>query len=131
MLLISIVDDTPKDGAALKRCVQEYCKRNDLPAIIRVFRGGMDFLNSGVDYHDIIFIDVQMKTIDGLETARKLRMSDQETILIFVTESAQFEMKQDELDILDTILKPVSLASVACAMDKALKRLGGSGSAVS
>ena len=55
---------------------------------------------------------------------------NQETILILVAETAQFEMKDDELDILDTILKPVSLASVACVMDKALKRLGG-GSAIS
>ena len=46
MLLISIVDDTPKDATALKRCVEEYCKRNGLTPIIRVFRGGMDFFNS-------------------------------------------------------------------------------------
>ncbi len=130
MLLVSIVDDTLKDATALKRCVEEYCKRNELAAIIRVFRGGMDFFNSGVDYHEIIFIDVQMKTIDGLETARSLRMGDQETILIIVTETAQFEMKEDELDILDTILKPVSLASVTLVMDKALKCLGGGGSAI-
>ena len=127
MLLVSIVDDTPKDATALKKCVEEYCKRNDLEPIIRVFRGAMDFFNSGVYYHDIIFIDVQMKTIDGLETARSLRMDDdnRETILILVTDTAQFELKEDDLDILDTIVKPVSLASVTCVMDKALKRLGG------
>ena len=124
MLLIAIVDDDPKDAALLKRCVDEYCKRNDHAAMVHIYQDGLDFIRSA-ETHDIIFLDIQMGKLDGLETARLVRKINQESILIFVTNMAQFAIKGDEVDALDFILKPASLASIVYVMDKAMKRLDG------
>ena len=124
MLLIAIVDDDPKDAALLKRCVDEYCKRNDHAAMVHIYQDGLDFIRSA-ETHDIIFLDIQMGKLDGLETARLVRKINQESILIFVTNMAQFAIKGYEVDALDFILKPASLASIVYVMDKAMKRLDG------
>ena len=77
--------------------------------------------------NQIVFLDIQMGKLDGLETARLLRKIGKVSILIFVTNMAQFAIKGYEVDALDFILKPPSMASIVYVMDKAMNRLDGSG----
>ena len=127
VLLIAVVDDDPKDAGLLKECVENYCKKNNHAAMIDLFQDGLDLIRS-TESHDIVFLDIQMGKLDGLETARFIRKINKESILIFVTNMAQFAIKGYEVDALDFILKPVSMASIEYVMDKAVKRLDGSGS---
>ena len=125
MLLIAIVDDHAQDAGLLKGYVEEYCRKSNQAAMIHVFQDGLDFIRS-TETHDIVFLDIQMGRLDGLETARIMRKINRESILIFVTNMAQFAIKGYEVDALDFIIKPVSMASIVYVMDKALKRLTGS-----
>ena len=84
MLLIAVVDDDPKDASLLKDCVEAYCRKNSLAAIVHTYRDGLEFIR-GTEMHDIIFLDIQMGKLDGLETARLVRKISQESILIFVS----------------------------------------------
>ena len=126
MLLIAVVDDDPKDASLLKECVEKYCKMNNLAVMIHVFHDGLDLVRS-TENHDIVFLDIQMGKLDGLETARFIRKINKESILIFVTNMAQFAIKGYEVDALDFILKPVSMASIVYVLNKAMKRLDGGG----
>ena len=126
MLLIAVVDDDPKDAALLKEYVESYCRMNDHAAMIHVYHDGLDLIRS-TENHDIVFLDIQMNKLDGLETARFIRKINTDTILIFVTNMAQFAIKGYEVEALDFILKPPSMASIGYVMDKAMKRLDGSG----
>ncbi|MBQ7656536.1 MAG: response regulator transcription factor [Clostridia bacterium] len=126
MLLIAVVDDDPRDAALLKGYVEEYCKKNEQLAMIHVFHDGLDLIRS-TENHDIVFLDIQMGKLDGLETARFIRKINKETILIFVTNMAQFAIKGYEVEALDFILKPVTMASIVYVLDKAMRRLDGSG----
>ncbi len=125
MLLISVVDDNPKDAAHLKSCVEEYCRAEGHAALVQTYRDGVDFIRA-TDHYDIVFLDIQMGKLDGLETARLIRKINRETILIFVTNMAQFAIKGYEVDALDFILKPASPASIRYVMDKAIQRLDNS-----
>ena len=129
MLLIAVVDDDPKDAALLKGCVEEYCKKNDHAAMVREYHDGLDFIRSTESY-DIIFLDIQMGRLDGLETARLVRKINKEAILVFVTNMAQFAIKGYEVDALDFIIKPASMASINYVMDKAMRRLDGNSRAM-
>ena len=124
MLLIAIADDDAEDAGRLKKYVVRYCDEHRLAAVTHVFSDGMDFVRSGESY-DIVFLDIQMKTLDGLETARFLRKIGKESILIFVTNMAQFAIKGYEVDALDFIIKPATEASIHYVLDKAMKRLSG------
>ena len=122
MLLIAVVDDDPRDAEALRTYVEEYCRKHDHAAIIHVFHDGLELIRD-TENHDIVFLDIQMKKLDGLETARFIRKISKENVLVFVTNMAQFAIKGYEVDALDFILKPVSMASIEYVMDKAMKRL--------
>lgn len=124
VLLIAIVDDDPRDSGQLSECVEEYFRRNATAVMIRVFNDGLDFIRSP-DNHDIVFLDIRMNRLDGLDAARILRKINHETILIFVTNMAQFAIKGYEVDALDFIVKPATQASIDYVLDKAMRRLDG------
>lgn len=84
MLLVAIVDDDPKDSGLLRSQVEAYFKKNNIPAVIHVFRDGLDFIR-GTDHHDIVFMDIRMEKLDGLEAARLMRKINKDACLIFVT----------------------------------------------
>ncbi len=131
MLLIAIVDDDPKDASLLKGFVEEYCTRNQIAAMTHHFTGGLALIRAPETY-DIIFLDIQMGRLDGLETARLLRKINRDSILVFVTNMAQFAIKGYEVDALDFILKPATGDAIDYVMDKAMRRLdAGAGAAFS
>ena len=121
VLLVAIADDDARDAALLKGYVEEYCAKNSIAVLTHIFSDGLEFIRS-TENHDIVFLDIQMGKLDGLETARLLRKIGKESILIFVTNMAQFAIKGYEVDALDFIIKPANAASITYVMDKAMKR---------
>ena len=131
MLLVAIADDDPQDAALLKGLVEDYFAKSNTAVMTHVFSDGLEFIRSP-ENHDIVFLDIQMGKLDGLETARFLRKIGRESILIFVTNMAQFAIQGYEVDALDFIVKPASAASITYVLDKAMKRLhSGSGASFS
>lgn len=127
--LVAIVDDDAQDAALLKSYVDAYFAKNGVSAMTRVFSDGLDYIR-GSEAHDIVFLDIQMEKLDGLETARLLRRIGRESIIIFVTHMAQFAIKGYEVDALDFIVKPATAAAVDYVMDKAMRRLSANASAL-
>lgn len=122
MLLIAIVDDEPKDSEALSQLVNAYFQQNKQAYMIHVFNSALDFIRS-TDNHDIVFMDIRMEKLDGLEVARIMRKINTDSVLIFVTHMAQLAIKGYEVDALDFIVKPADQFSINYVLDKALKRL--------
>ncbi len=125
MLLVAIVDDNAEDAGRLNGLVREYFDQHGIPTVIHLFHDGLDFIR-GTEHHDIVFMDIQMERLDGLDAARLMRKINREVCLIFVTNMAQFAIKGYEVDALDFIVKPASAASIAYVLDKAVSRLAGS-----
>jgi two-component system, LytTR family, response regulator LytT len=122
MLLLAIVDDDPKDSSALNALVTDYFNRNDRACMIRVFNSSLDFIRSTENY-DIVFMDIRMDQLDGLEVARLMRKINTGSVLIFVTAMAQLAIKGYEVDALDFIVKPADQFSINYVLDKAIGRL--------
>lgn len=122
MLRIAIVDDSPADSAALRELVANFFLKNEQAHMIRIFDMPLDFIRS-TDAHDIVFMDIRMDKLDGLEVARIMRKIDVESVLIFVTHMAQLAIKGYEVDALDFIVKPADQFSINYVLTKALTRL--------
>ncbi len=57
-------------------------------------------------YH-LIFQDIQLKKMDGLSCARRIREIDENVIIVFITSMPQFAINGYEVDAKDYILKPI------------------------
>ena len=129
MLIVAVVDDDPRDSSLLKGHIESYFEKQQVTAVVKVFRDGLDFIRS-TDAFDIVFLDIQMEKLDGLEAARIFRKINKDSILIFVTNMAQFAIKGYEVEALDFIIKPATMSSIVYVLDKAMKRIDGSSNAL-
>jgi putative uncharacterized protein (fragment) len=71
----------------------------------------------------IIFLDIEMKDLDGVETAKKLRMKNSSAVIIFVTSHPDFVFQGYEVRALNYILKPYKPEKIKEVLHKALESL--------
>jgi two-component system response regulator LytT len=72
---------------------------------------------------DVVFLDVQMPGLTGLEVARRLAADGHEPALIFVTAYDQRAVEAFEVNAVDYLLKPVEPARLEQALARARRRL--------
>lgn len=123
MLNIAIVDDEQSSIDGLKNYLSQFCKTNEMELRVDAFSSGSKFLWDYKPVYDIIFMDIEMEGINGMETAERLRKKDSETILIFVTRMAQYAVRGYQVEALDFLVKPLSYYSFELVMRKAMRHL--------
>ena len=72
---------------------------------------------------DLVFLDVQMPGLTGLEVARRLVEEDQAPAVVFVTAYDQRAIEAFEVNAVDYLLKPVEAGRLEQAVQRARKRL--------
>lgn len=73
---------------------------------------------------DILFLDIEMKKLNGMDTAKALRARDLNTLLIFVTAYPDFVFQGYEVHAFHYILKPYDERKILNILEQALKELG-------
>ncbi len=73
---------------------------------------------------DILFLDIEMKTLSGMDTARALREKDNRTLLIFVTAYPDYVFEGYEVHAFHYILKPYEGHKIQKVLEQALTELG-------
>lgn len=120
MIRISIVEDNASAAEKLESYIETYSRRHAEIFHIRLFGDALDFLDSYQSVYDIVFMDIDLPYINGLEAAHRLRKMDSTVILIFVTNMAQFAVKGYEVNALEYIVKPVSYPDFELKLQRAV-----------
>lgn len=120
MLHILIVEDTPEEAAVLRGHLERYATEHSLDLNVVWLNNALDFLEDR-PRADLIFMDIDMPGINGLDAARQLRERDAVTPLVFVTNLAQYAVRGYEVDAVDFMVKPVRYADFSMRMTRALR----------
>ena len=67
---------------------------------------------------DIVFLDIYMNGITGIETAKKLRETDNQSKIIFITTSNEFASESYEVKAYDYLIKPFSKERILKTMER-------------
>ena len=119
---IALVEDEPEAADVLASFIARYADEKGLELTVTRFGNAMDFEMTH-QHFDLVFMDIQMPGINGMEAAQLMRTYDSETPIIFVTNLAQYAVKGYEVDALDFIVKPVTYFNFRMRMDKAMRRI--------
>jgi len=107
MLKIAICDDEKVFINEFKDILEEYLNKKGILYEINVFYSGEELTDPVMDIHkfDIIFLDIGMKSMDGMSTAKKIRESNKSIYIVFVTVFADFMADGYKVDAVRYILK--------------------------
>ena len=123
MIRVAIVEDDAEVQGVLQEYVRRYTRQYGTEFEVSVFADGVDLLEDYRAVYDIIFLDVEMKHLDGMETAQRIRALDSDVMIVFITNMAQYAIKGYAVGALDYVLKPVPYFAFSQQLQKAEEQL--------
>lgn len=106
-LKIAICDDMQSERNLIISFLSEYFDINGMVAQIDEYSSGESFLNSNVSLYDLVFMDIFMDGINGMETAKRLVESENRTKIVFCSTSTEFAAESYDVSALHYLVKPL------------------------
>ena len=120
---IAIVDDIAAERELLKERLDAQLARRALCADIDTYENGEDFLAAAEKEHfSLVFLDIYMEGMSGVETAERLRGFDTDCLLVFTTTSADHALEGFRVRAMHYLVKPYSGEDIAALFDEIEKR---------
>lgn len=123
MIRVAMVED----DAAYRQQLTEYLKRYQEESgenfHISVFTDGAEIAEEYKSVYDIILMDIEMRYMDGMTAAERIRERDMEVVIIFITNMSQYVMKGYTVDAMDYVMKPITYYAFSQRIDRALQRM--------
>lgn len=126
MIRIAICDDEKQTADQIRKLVSGFFREKNMEASVVCFSGGEELLQYGKNI-DVLFLDIQMEGMDGMETARKLRSRNFRGFLIFITILKEMVFRSFEVQAYDYLVKPVGEKKFAGTMERLLVSMNHAG----
>lgn len=121
---MAIVEDEASAAKELRTMMERYRTENAPMDEYRVsvFCDAYNFLVKR-EVYDIVFLDIQMEGMNGMQAAREIRKKDENVLIVFVTNMAQYALESYEVHAYDFILKPLTYGNFYMKFRRILKQL--------
>ncbi|MDD2971717.1 MAG: LytTR family DNA-binding domain-containing protein [Lachnospiraceae bacterium] len=118
MVCVAVCDDEKYVLDKMKEMVTAFFTEKSIAVCVLLFSSGEELLQSNREI-DVLFLDIQMKGMDGMKTAIKLRQQDYKGELIFITVLKEMVFQSFEVHPYDYLVKPIE----ECMLRKTMERL--------
>lgn len=121
---IAIIEDEQAHSELLNQYIEMWSKDRDIPVVVASFSSAESFLFAWEEERDfeVLFVDIQMKEMNGMEMARRIREQDPDIAIIFTTGITDYMEAGYEVEAMHYLVKPVSREKLWQCMDRVLKK---------
>lgn len=106
MLRIAICDDDYEILDEMASFIYEYGRENDVNFEIYKFSDGSELLASKLKY-DLIFLDIEMRHLNGLDAAKYIREKDMNVPIVYITSHRGYFDRAFKVHAFDYVTKPL------------------------
>ncbi|WP_053982997.1 LytR/AlgR family response regulator transcription factor [Niameybacter massiliensis] len=124
MYKIAICEDEVLQKTYMGNLLKKIAKENNVEFDIRLFAAGEQLLEAGYDEYDMIILDIEMGQINGVEVAKRIRQTNKEVKIIFVTGVEKLWPEGYNVNAYRYIVKPVDEQSFSQAIVELLEMIG-------
>lgn len=119
---IAVIDDDKKSAQQIKTMLKSFAEEKLFWLDIKLFHSGEDFMAAfEPNGFNIIFMDIYMDKMSGIETAKAIRESDNNCLIIFLTTSLEHMPDAFSCHAFEYVVKPINRERLFSVMDDALK----------
>lgn len=122
---IAICDDEQTQLELIASAVSAWSTRNSYTYDVTMFTSAEAFLFEYEDNkaYDILLLDVEMKSISGIELAKRIRKDNGSAEIIFISSHFEFIGEGYDVDALHYLIKPISDDKLIQVLNKAAEKL--------
>ncbi len=121
---IAIVDDFAEERAQLRDRLERQLECRGVQAELIEYKNGEMFLAAEKERRfTAAFLDIYMDGLSGMDTAKELRKTDTDCLLIFTTTSTDHALEGFQVRALHYLVKPFSEEELSCLIDELLTRI--------
>lgn len=122
---IAICDDEQNQIEYITSIVASWSTHKGYSCEIRTFASAEAFLFEYEEnkVYDILLLDVEMKNMNGIELAKRIRKDNNRAEIIFITSHFEFVGEGYEVDALHYLIKPISEEKLTQVLTKAAEKL--------
>lgn len=126
MLKVAICDDDVRFTGQFEEMLLTIKKLEHIDLEPDVYLDGKELVKDICEegkIFDLIFLDIEMKEVDGLTAAKEIRRKDKLTMLIYVTSHESYAIEAYDVQPFQFIVKPVEFETVRRYFMKAYEKL--------
>jgi len=127
---IVICEDIEKEATSLWLHINRYINEMNCTVNVVLYNSGdkllRDFAMNKLSDVKIIFLDIYMPGTDGIDTAKKIRESNKDIIIIFTTTSKNHSLEGYSVYALQYLVKPVEYPEVKEVLDICMEKFAAS-----
>ena len=116
---IAVVDDEE----VIREQINGFIKKRNPDFNTSDFATGEELLAAGTEF-DIIFLDIQMKGMGGIEAAKTIRQSNADRVIIFITGIKEHVFEAFDVSAFHYLLKPIAEQKFMEVLDRAIEEAG-------
>lgn len=119
---IAICEDNSGMSQRLSNVIDDWAASRKIQVNVICYSSAEAFLMAWPEISfDLTFLDIQMKTMTGVELAEHIRKIDEDMLLVFVTSYSQYVLRGYDVNALHYLIKPLSSTKLILILDKAYK----------
>ncbi len=119
----AICDNDTAFIGKLKNCIGDYFARSDLAGEFALFSSPVKLLEADLSAVDVVFLDVDMPEMDGIEAAGHLRRKYPDVLLVFVTDYIEYAPAGYRVDAFRYLLKSRISQELDSILDEIVDKL--------
>ena len=125
MLQIAICDDELFFREKIQKLLKGYLEKRELPYELHSFLSGEAFLEqceNNIKF-DIVFLDISMEEIDGIQTAKRIRTFHSDTYIVFVTAFIDYVLEGYKVNAVRYLMKDTLAPAIEECMTAILQKM--------
>ena len=119
---VAIVDDSYIDAEYVQSILNAWAQERQADVQVQRFHSAESFLFQYTEDKawDILLLDIEMGTMDGVSLAKKIRQENGSVQIVFITGFADYMSEGYEVSALHYLMKPVKQDKLFAVLDRAI-----------